>query len=90
MALGADPSDVMALVFSRLLKPVAVGIAMGALGGFLFIKALGSQFVVRETSADPLVLVATSSVMALVALAAGFFPALQATRSAPRVAFAEE
>jgi putative ABC transport system permease protein len=90
MALGAERSDVMALVFGRLLTPVSVGIVMGALGGFLFIKALGSQFVVREGSADPLVLAGTSLVMALVAAAAGFFPALQATRSTPRVAFADE
>ena len=90
MALGAGRRDVMALVFSRLLKPVSVGVAMGALGGFLFIKALGSQFVVREGSADPFVLAATSLVMVLVAAAAGFLPALQATRSTPRVAFADE
>jgi predicted permease len=90
MALGADRSDVMALVFSRLLKPAFVGIGTGALGGFFFIKALGSQFVVREGSADPFVLAATSLVMAFSAAAAGFFPALRATRSTPRVAFADE
>jgi putative ABC transport system permease protein len=89
MALGADRSDVMAHVFSRLLKPVAVGIAMGALGGFLFTKGLGNQFVVRQASADPLVLVATALLMALVAAAAGFFPALRATRSTPHLATEE-
>ena len=71
MALGADRSDVMAHVFKRLLKPVVVGIAMGALGGLLFTKGLGSQFVVREGSADPFVLAATSLVMVLVAAAIG-------------------
>jgi len=90
MALGADRSDVMAHIFSRLLKPVAVGIAMGALGGFLFTAALGSQFVVRQASADPLVLAATSLLMAIVAAAAGFFPALHATRATPRLATDEE
>ena len=86
MALGADRSDVMAHVFNRLLKPVAVGIAMGALGGLLFTKGLGSQFVVRQGAADPLVLAATSLLMALVAAAAGFVPARRATRLTPRLA----
>jgi putative ABC transport system permease protein len=86
MALGANRSDVMAHVFSRLLKPVAVGIAMGALGGVLFTKGLGSQFVVRQGSAEPLILAATSLLMALVAAAAGFVPALRATRSTTRLA----
>jgi putative ABC transport system permease protein len=85
MALGANRSDVMAHVFNRLLKPVAVGIAMGAFGGVLFTKGLGSQFVVRQGSADPLVLAATSLLMALVAAAAGFVPALRATRLTPRL-----
>jgi len=86
MALGADRSDVMAHVFNRLLKPVAVGIAMGAFGGVLFTKGLGSQFVVRQGAVDPLVLAATSLLMALVAAAAGFVPALRATRLTPRLA----
>jgi len=90
MALGANRSDVMAHVFNRLLKPVAVGIAMGAFGGVLFTKGLGSQFVVRQGSADPLVLAATSLLMALVAAAAGFVPALRATRSTPRLATDEQ
>jgi hypothetical protein len=59
---------------------------MGALGGLLFTKGLGSQFVVRQGSADPLVLAATSSLMALVAAAAGFVPARRATRFTPRLA----
>jgi putative ABC transport system permease protein len=89
MALGADRSDVMAHVFKRLLKPIAVGIAIGALGGFLFTKGLSTQFVVRQGSADPLVLAATALLMALVAAAAGFFPALRATRSTPHLATEE-
>src|SRR5918994_3727322 len=51
MALGAVRSDVMAHVFTRLLSTVAVGRAMGALGGVLFTKGLGRQFVVRQGSA---------------------------------------
>jgi ABC-type antimicrobial peptide transport system permease subunit len=89
MALGADRSDVMAHVFQRLLKPIAVGIAIGALGGFLFTKGLSTQFVVRQASADALVLAGTALLMALVAAAAGFFPALRATRSTPHLATEE-
>jgi putative ABC transport system permease protein len=89
MALGADRSDVMAHVFQRLLRPIAVGIALGALGGFLFTKGLSTQFVVRQGSADVLVLAGTGLLMALVAAAAGFFPALRATRSTPHLATEE-
>jgi predicted permease len=89
MALGADRSDVMAHVFQRLLKPITVGIAIGALGGFLFTKGLSTQFVVRQASADALVLAGTALLMALVAAAAGFFPALRATRSTPHLATEE-
>lgn len=90
MALGADRSDVMAHVLNRLMRPTALGIAIGAFGGFLFTKGLGTQFVVRQGSADPLVLGATSLVMALVAAAAGYFPARNATRATPRLATDEE
>ncbi|MGH9162510.1 MAG: ADOP family duplicated permease [Vicinamibacteraceae bacterium] len=90
MALGADRSDVIGHVFNRLLKPASVGIMVGALGGFLFTKGLSNQFVVGEGSADLFVLTATSLVMILVAVAAGFFPALRATRSTHRLTTADE
>ncbi len=86
MALGAARSDVMTHVFKRLVKPIAMGIALGALGGFLFTKGISSQFVVRQASADPIILTGTALLMALVVAAAGFFPALRATRSPPQLA----
>jgi ABC-type antimicrobial peptide transport system permease subunit len=81
MALGADRANVMGHVFKRLLTPVAAGILVGAAGGFLFTKGLSSQFAVRQETADPLVILATAALMALVGAAAGFFPALRATRA---------
>jgi putative ABC transport system permease protein len=90
MALGAERSDVIGHVFNRLLRPAFVGIMVGALGGFLFTKGLSNQFVVGEGSADLFVLAATSLVMVLVAVAAGFFPALRATRSTHRLTTADE
>jgi ABC-type antimicrobial peptide transport system permease subunit len=81
MALGANRAAVMTHVFKRLLTPAAVGIAAGAFGGLLFTKGLSSQFAVRQDTADPLTLGATAGLMALVAVAAGFFPALRATRA---------
>jgi putative ABC transport system permease protein len=85
MALGANRTDVMRHVLKRLLTPAAIGIAAGALGGVLFTKALSNQFAVRQPMADPAMLAATAVVMALVAAAAGYFPARRATRATARL-----
>ena len=85
MALGANRTNVMTHVLRQLLLPAVVGIVAGCAGGLLFTKALSSQFAVRQQMADPTVLAATACLMALVAVAAGYFPALRATRATTRL-----
>ena len=89
LALGADPAAVRRLVVSRGLILGSVGVAVGAAGGLLLTRTLQSLLNdVKPT--DPAVFVGTGVTLLLVCVAAGFVPALHASRTDPLIVLRTE
>jgi predicted permease len=82
MALGARPSDVLALVMRRGLLLTLFGVAIGVVGA-LALTRLAASLLVHVSATDPLVFGAATLFLAAVALAANYLPALRATRIDP-------
>ena len=89
MALGARASDVVTMLLGQSLRPIALGVLLGVLGGFGLSRALNSIFW-RMTAADPLVLAAISALMLFVALTAAWIPVHRVTRIDPQHALRHE
>ena len=85
MALGANPTTVLALVLGRGMVLVGVGIVAGLAISLLSAGVLQS-LVARISPRDPLTFVSTPAVLLMVALAANYVPARRATRIDPLVA----
>jgi len=85
MALGARASDVVAMLMTQSLKPIAIGVVLGIAGGFGLSRAFNSMFW-RMTTVDPLVMGAISVVMLVVALIAAWVPVRRVTRIDPQAA----
>ena len=82
MALGAQPRDVLRLVVSQGMVPVAVGLALGLVAALGLGRLISAQL--YDISAhDPLLLVAVTAGLALTGLAACLVPAWRATRANP-------
>ena len=83
MALGAAASDVVLLVVRQAMIPVAAGMALGLVGAILGAGLLSSQlFGVRSN--DPWTFLAVAALLAVVALAASYFPARRISRVDPK------
>ncbi len=84
LALGADPARVRRLVALRGLLLGTLGVATGAVGALLLTRTLQTMLNdVKPT--DPVVFVVTAVALIVVCVAAGFVPALQASRTDPMV-----
>jgi predicted permease len=88
MALGAQPSDILKMVFRDGFLIVAIGLAIGGALALAAGRVVGKFIVV--SSKDPITFVVVTGVLAIVALAACFIPALRATRVDPLVALRYE
>ena len=89
MALGADSSQVRGLVMRQVGMMVLIGGAIGLAGAIALGKAARSMlFGINGT--DPMVMVASAALLALVALAAGYVPARRASRVDPMQALRYE
>jgi putative ABC transport system permease protein len=89
MALGADPARVRLLVLRQVAWMVAIGATIGvglAIGLGLYAKSLLFEL----QGYDPVVLVASVVLMAIVAMIAGLVPALRAARVDPMTALRYE
>ncbi len=89
MALGADRSDVFALIMKQ--GALQTGFALGI--GFLLALALGrvlAQMLYQVSPSDPLALLGASLTLGLAALLACFFPARRAMRVSPMRALRTE
>jgi predicted permease len=89
MALGAAPGGVMRMVLAHSLRLTLVGIAIGVAGA-LAVSRLMQQSLFEVDAADPLVYVALSVTLLLVAEGASWFPARRATRIDPVIALRTE
>jgi putative ABC transport system permease protein len=85
MALGARGRDIIALVFSRGARIVAVGIVLGVAGSVIFARLLQTMLF-KTSPSDPITLGAVSLLLAMVALLACWIPARRATKVDPMVA----
>jgi predicted permease len=89
MALGASPGNVMRMVLGHGRRLTLVGIAIGV-GGGLAVSRLMQQVLFEVDPADPLIYLAVSVMLLLVAELASFVPARRATRIDPVIALRSE
>ncbi|MGA7555027.1 MAG: ABC transporter permease [Candidatus Acidiferrales bacterium] len=89
MALGAEPADVLRMIVGDGMKLTLMGLSLGLLGSLLVMKYLESQLYGIKAR-DPLTFVAVAAGLALVALAACYFPARRATKVDPLAALRYE
>jgi predicted permease len=79
MALGAFQGDVIWMVMREVLVLVSVGLAAGLAGAFVLTKLIQTQLY-GITGHDPVTVVLAALGLAIVASAAGYIPALRASR----------
>ncbi|MGA7854095.1 MAG: ABC transporter permease [Candidatus Acidiferrales bacterium] len=89
MALGAEPADVLRMIVGDGMKLTGMGLSLGLLGSLLVMKYLESQLYGIKAR-DPLTFAGVAAGLALVALAACYFPARRATKVDPLVALRYE
>ena len=85
MALGAAPVHVLRLVGFMGMRLVVAGAAIGLLGSFAATRLIAAELFATSQH-DPLTLTAVVATIAVVGLAACYFPARRATRVDPLIA----
>jgi len=89
MALGAQGRDVLRLVLRQGVVLVAVGLGIGLVGSY-FMTRIMSSILYGVSATDPYVFGGVALLLAVVALAACYFPARRATRVDPMIALRYE
>ncbi len=89
MALGAQPSEVLAMICRQGAILVGVGVLAGLAGAFAIGRLL-SDFLVGVTPNDPLTYVGVSLLLVSIAFLASYIPARRGTRVDPMVALRHE
>jgi len=82
MALGAAPSSVRGMVLRQVSRMTIVGGVVGLTAAW-GLSRLAQSLLYQMSGSDPLVLVGSAAALTVVALAAGFVPALKASRVEP-------
>ena len=85
MALGASASRLQAGIILQTLGLAAAGMLIGSIASRVLSRALGG-LLFGVTATDPLTFLAMPVILALVAMAAGYFPARRASRIDPSIA----
>jgi predicted permease len=89
VALGARQSDVLWLIFRQVIGITVVGLAIGVPAAIASTRLIRASLYGVEP-ADPISVAAAVSVMVIVAVMAGFFPARRAARLDPLAALSYE
>jgi putative ABC transport system permease protein len=89
MALGAQTLDVLRLVISQGMQPVAIGLAIG-LGAALVLGRLIATQLYQVSAHNPVLLTATVGILGAAALVACILPARRASRLSPVIALRTE
>lgn len=89
MALGADAWTVRALVLRQVGLMVLIGAVIG-LAGAVALGKVAESMLYQMSGSDPLVMAASTVLLALIALAAGYVPAVRASRVDPMQALRYE
>jgi putative ABC transport system permease protein len=89
MALGASAGSVLRLVLGQSMLTTAVGVLLGLVGSFIFMRFLQSMLY-EVGAADPLTFTAVALLLFAVALLASYLPARRATKVDPIVALRYE
>lgn len=88
MTLGAQPIDILKMIFRQGLFIVAIGLVVGIAMALAAARVVGQFLTVSPT--DPLTYVVVSAILTIVALAACYIPARRAMRVDPMVALRYE
>ena len=83
MAMGASPSQVIALVVREGAVLAIAGIGIGLVAATLAARAVQSLLFVEARGLAPMTFAAAAAVLALAALAASYIPARRAARVSP-------
>jgi predicted permease len=89
MALGARPTEILAMVLRQAFLLVAIGIVVGWLGAVGGAKAMQS-LLFHVPPFDPVTYASVSGILAVVALVACWIPVLRAMRVDPMIALRDE
>jgi putative ABC transport system permease protein len=89
MALGAEPRDVRRMIVNEGMRLAALGLLLGLGGAMAGTKYLESQLY-GVKARDPLTFLGVAASLAVVALAACYFPARRATKVDPLTALRYE
>jgi len=89
MALGAAAGDVRMLVLRQVASMTAIGGVLG-LAGALALSRAAQSMLYKMSGADPVVMTLSVAFLSLIALAAGYVPALRASRVSPMQALRYE
>jgi predicted permease len=89
LAIGATDRAVLRMVMSGAMRLAAIGVAIGLAGALIGARVLSSQLY-GVGARDPITYAGMSLLLALVAVAASWFPARRATRVDPMVALRAE
>jgi predicted permease len=89
MALGAVQGDVVWLVMREVLMLVTAGMILGLAAAWGLGRVVGAQLY-GVTPNDPFTIAAAAAILAAVSLAAGYIPAIRATRVNPVLALRYE
>jgi putative ABC transport system permease protein len=89
MALGAQTSDVLAMVIKQAIVLATIGVALGLAASYALTSLMSTLlFGVKPT--DPVTFVTAAAVLAITALGASYLPARRATKVDPLVALRYE